>query len=306
MQVHGAARLLGHRLRHERGIHLVPHRRLAGGALEQKGLVGEAHGVAVQQVDFHLRGAGLMDQGIDFDVLGFAERIHVVEQRIELVDRGDAVRLAADFRAARAAHRRLQGIVGIDVGFHQEELELRRHHRFPAVRLVQIEHPPQHVARRHGDRPAVAVEAVMNDLGGGFRGPGHHPHGLRIRLQHDVDVGRIHGALIVRIVAGHRLQEYRLGQPHALLFGEFLGRHELAAGHAGHVRNDGFDFRDAVFFQELLNRAGHKSPFNCARGWLHQTPQTAREKMDSLQTAIPGAIARSRRSSVRRRRGKLR
>ena len=100
----------------------------------------------------------------------------------------------------------------------------------------------------------------MNHLRGGFGRPGHHAHGLRIGLEHDVDVRRIHRALIVRIVAGDRLQENRLRQPHALFFGEFLRRHELAARDPRHVRNDRFDFGDAVFFQELLNRARHKSP----------------------------------------------
>ncbi len=114
--------------------------------------------------------------------------------------------------------------------------------------LVQLEDPPQDVARRHGDRPAVPVEAIMNHLGGGFRGPWHHADRLWIRLQHDVDIRRIHGALIFRIIARHRLQEDRLGQAHALLLGKFLRGHELAARHAGHVRDDGFDFRDPMFF----------------------------------------------------------
>src|SRR5260370_34587646 len=70
------------------------------------------------------------------------------------------------------------------------------------------------MARRHGDRPAVAIKTIMNDLSGGFRGPGHHAHGFRIRFQHDVDIRRIHGALIVRIVAGDRLQEDRFRQAH--------------------------------------------------------------------------------------------
>ena len=76
-------------------------------ALEQKRLVGKAHRITVQQVDFHLRGTGFVNQRIDFDVLGLAKRIHVVEQGIELVDGSDAVSLAADLRAARAPDRRL-------------------------------------------------------------------------------------------------------------------------------------------------------------------------------------------------------
>ena len=41
VDVHGAARLLGMRLGHERGVHLVAQRRFARGALEQERLVGE-------------------------------------------------------------------------------------------------------------------------------------------------------------------------------------------------------------------------------------------------------------------------
>ena len=135
----------------------------------------------MQQIDFHLRRARFVDQRVDLDVLRLAERIHVVEQRIELVDRGDAVGLPADFRAARAAHRRLQRIVRIDVRLDQKELELRRHHRLPAVRLIQLEHPAQHIARRHGHRAAIAIEAVVNHLRGRLGRPGYDPHGLRDR-----------------------------------------------------------------------------------------------------------------------------
>jgi hypothetical protein len=92
-------------------------------------------------------------------------------------------------------------------------------------------------------------------------------------FKHDVDVRRIHRALIFRVVAGDRLQKNRLGQPHALFFGEFFRGHELAARHAGHVRDDGFDFRNAVFLQELLNRARHKSP--CAGALRLASPNAA-------------------------------
>jgi len=142
----------------------------------------------MQQIDLHLRGAGLMDQRVDLDVLCLAEGVHVVEQWIELVHRRDAVGLPADFRTPRAAHRGLERVIRVDVRLDQEELELGRHHRLPAVSLVQLEHPPQHVARRHGHRPAVAVEAIVDDLRRRLGRPRHDPHGLRIGLEHDVDV----------------------------------------------------------------------------------------------------------------------
>ena len=95
MDVHGAARLLAMRLRHERRVHLVAQRRLARRALEQERLVRQVQRIAVQEVDLHLRRAVLVDQRVDLDVLRLAERVDVVEQRIELVDRRDAVALAA-------------------------------------------------------------------------------------------------------------------------------------------------------------------------------------------------------------------
>jgi len=185
----------------------VAHGGLARRALEKERLVRKAHRVTVQQVDFHLRGAGFVNQRVDLDVLGFAERVHVVEQRIELVHGRDAVRLSADLRAPGTAHRRLQRIVRIDVGFYQEELEFRRDHRLPTVRFIEFQNPPQHIARRHGDWPAVAVEAIMDHLRGGFCRPWHHSHRLRVRLEDNVDVRRIHGTLVVRVVARDGLQK---------------------------------------------------------------------------------------------------
>ena len=60
-------------------------------------------GCAVQQIDLHLRRPVLVDQRVDLDVLRLAEGIDVVEQRIEFVDRGDAVGLAPGFGAAGTA-----------------------------------------------------------------------------------------------------------------------------------------------------------------------------------------------------------
>ena len=118
-------------------------------------------------------GAGFVDQRVDVEVLRLAERVDVVEQRVELVDRRDAVGLAADFRAAGAADRGLQRIVRVGVRLDEEELEFRRDHRPPAARGVEIEHAAQHVARRHRHRPAVAVEAVVDHLRRRLRRPGH-------------------------------------------------------------------------------------------------------------------------------------
>ena len=75
------------------------------------------------QVDFHLRGARFVDQRVDVEILRLAECIDVVEQRVELVDRRDAVGLAPDLGPPRPADRGLQRVVRIGVRFDQEEFE---------------------------------------------------------------------------------------------------------------------------------------------------------------------------------------
>ena len=90
------------------------------------------HRIAVDQVDLHLRRAVLVDQRVDLDLLRLAERIDVVEQRVELVHRRDAVRLPANLGTAGAADRRLERVVGVDVRLDEVELEFRRDDRLPA------------------------------------------------------------------------------------------------------------------------------------------------------------------------------
>jgi hypothetical protein len=211
----------------------------------------------VQQVDLHLRRAVLVDQRVDLDVLRFAERVDVVEQRIELVDRRDAVRLAADLGAARAADRRLERIVGVGVRLDQVELELGRDDRLPAPRGIEVEDVAQHVTRRHGHRPAVGIEAVVDHLRGRLRSPRHDARRCRVGLHHDVDLRRADRAVVFRIVARHGLQEDALGHAHALVFRELHRRHHLATRDAGHVGHDGLDFGNAVLLEELLDRGAH-------------------------------------------------
>ena len=199
-----------------------------------------------------------MNQGVDVDLLRLAEVVDFLEQRVELVHRVDAVGLAAGLAPAGAADRRLQGIVRVGVDVDQEELQFRRHHGLPVVLGVERDHPLQHVAGGEGHRAAVEIVGIADHLGGGLRVPGHEPDGLGVWGQIDVRGGRIGDRVLARIVAGHGLHEERLGDPQAVLlhaFDEALGRHDLAAPDARHVRHQAFDFFDLAVFQELLDRA---------------------------------------------------
>ena len=57
VDVHGGARLVLMRLRHEGRIHVVLQGRLAHGALEEEDLIGEFQGIAVVEIDLELRRA---------------------------------------------------------------------------------------------------------------------------------------------------------------------------------------------------------------------------------------------------------
>ncbi len=225
----------------------MAQRRLTRGALEQKHLIRQVERLAVDQVDLHLRRAVLVDEGVDLDVLVLAELVDVIEQRIEFVDRGDAVGLAAGLGAPGTAHRGLERIVGVLVLLDEIELELRSHYWLPAALRVQLDDVAQHVPRRHRHAPAVGIEAIVDHLRGGLRRPRYAPHRLLIGLEDDVDFRGAHGSAgLRRIVAGHGLQEHALGQAHAAVLGELFRRHDLAAGDAGHVGNDGLHLGDAV------------------------------------------------------------
>ena len=152
VHVHRAARLALHRLGHEGGVDAVLERGLAQRALEQERLVRELQRVAVIEVDLHLRGARLVGQGVDVDFLHLAPVVDVLEDRVELVDRIDAVALARRFGSSRAADRRLERIVGILVDPGQEELELGRHDRAPAALGVGIEDLAQDLPGRDRHR----------------------------------------------------------------------------------------------------------------------------------------------------------
>ena len=80
----------------------MARRRLAHGALEQERLIRELERVAVREVDFELCDPGFMAQGPELDVLGLAEVVDVVDERIVLVQCVDAVGLATPLHLSGA------------------------------------------------------------------------------------------------------------------------------------------------------------------------------------------------------------
>ena len=94
----------------------------------------------------------LVDQGVDLQLLGLGEGVDVLEDGVELVDRRDRIGAAPRLGAARAADRRLQRIVRIGVALDEVELDLRRHHRGPALLVIEGDDALEHLARGDLDR----------------------------------------------------------------------------------------------------------------------------------------------------------
>ncbi|MNN14888.1 hypothetical protein D3C81_1279700 [compost metagenome] len=225
-------------------------------------------GVAVAEVDFHLRGAFLVDQGVQIQALRLAPGVHVLEQRVELVGGIDRERLAAGLLAPGAAHRRLQRVVGVVAALGQVELHFRRDDRLPALLGVQRQHVLEHVARRQVGGVADLVVAVVDHQGGRLGGPGHQEHGVVVRAAEHVDVGRVEQLveeLVLDVVAGDALQQHALRQAHAAFGEELAGRRDLAAGDAVEVADQALHLDDPAFLQPAAQPVLLASHNNLAR-----------------------------------------
>ena len=256
VNVHRAARLVGHRLGHEGRVHAVAQRRLPEDALEHDHLVRQRQRVAVLEVDFHLAGAFFVDQRVQVEMHCLAVVVHLLEQRIELVDRVDGERLTAALLAPGATDRRLERVVGVDVGLDQIELDLGGDHRAPASLFVEFQNALQHVAGRQVDRLARQVVAVVDDLGGGVFRPGHQKGGIGVGHQLHVPFGGIPEAdvLVVRVTAGDGLDEDGVRQSRPPSVEILAGRHDLALENAGEIGHQTLDFGNAVLLKPVLER----------------------------------------------------
>ena len=229
--------------------------RLAHGALEQEDLVGKLQRIAVVEIDLELGRAALVAQCVDVELLRLAEVVDVLDDGIEIIGGVDAIGLPARFLAARAADRRFQRIVGIDIALDQIEFELGCYDRPPALFLVEVEHAPQHMTRRDVDRIVIEVEGVADHLGGRLLVPGHEPNGVEIGLEVDVDGGIADGGGFPHIAAIDGQGENFFGDAQApgLVAFQKLGRRQnLPPGRSGHIGHQTFHFTDPAFTDPFL------------------------------------------------------
>jgi hypothetical protein len=239
--MHGAARLALDRLGHEGGETVVAQRRLADQALEEEDLVGQPHRIAMGEVDLDLAGAAFLQDAVDLEALRLGEVIDVVDDLAVFVDRRQRIGLLGGRAAARAAHRRDDRLVRVDVAGDQEEFHLGRDDGAPA--LGGDKDRPR-VSARCAARPGPGCPAGPSRRGS----PATSHRRSRARRSRSTNPGQDHvgfGEGAERVVgpfAGDRLQEDRVRQEEFFLLGEFRGGHRLAAGHAGDVTDDAFHF----------------------------------------------------------------
>ena len=211
--------------------------RLAHRALEGEHLVRQVQRRAVPEIDLKLGDAVFMGQRFNIELLLFGERVDILHHALKFVQGVYAEGAPGLFLAARAPYGRFQGIVGVRIGFDQVEFDLRRHHGPPAFFLVESQDAPQHMTGRDADRVAIKAVAVVDDAGGGVRGPGHLAHGLHIRPGFHIRVAGIDALNILGVVAGDCLAEQALSDPYALVLQIARRRDALPLCHAGEVGN---------------------------------------------------------------------
>ena len=117
------------------------------------------------------------------------------------------------------------------------------------------------------ERPAVAVEGVVNDLRRRLRCPGYGGQRREVRLQEHVSVGRVvlKRVVFLGILAGDGRGEDRRRHRHDGGGEELVGWHQLAAGDAGQIRRDALDIFDAPLLEPHLGLGeGFNAPLRVA------------------------------------------
>ena len=109
----------------------------------------------------------------------------------------------------------------------------------------------QDIAWRHFNGTAVGIEAIMDNERSRLLCPRDEPKAVKIGLEENIFVRRVHRALVFRVLARHRLKEDCLWKPHPNLFAVFMRRDEFSSRNAGHVRDDGFNLVNPVVTQPL-------------------------------------------------------
>ena len=96
--------------------------------------------------------------------MDLGEFVDVIDDLVIFIDRAKAVGLPARTFAARTAHRRFQGIVGIGIGLGEIEFEFRRYDQYPALPVIKLQNVLEHIARCNLHGTTVLPSRIVNDL----------------------------------------------------------------------------------------------------------------------------------------------
>ncbi len=264
VDMHGAAGFVGDGFRHEGGVAIVAQGGFADQTFEIEHLVGQPHGVTVDQVDLKLARAAFLGDTVNLKPLRLGKVVDVVDHGAEFIDGGHGIGLTCGSRAAGAAHHRFDLMRGVEVARDQKEFHLGGDNRLPALRAIKIDNAFEHIARRIFHRIAVAVKGVVDHLQCPVAGPGGGGRGRDIGPQDHVFFDEPVGTGGVAPFTGDGLVEDAVGQVKIFLPCEFCGGHRFAASNAGEVGDDTFNFVEPLALQifaccggKLFKPVGH-------------------------------------------------
>ena len=255
VHMHGTSRLTRNRLSHKCGIHIVAQRCFTHSAFKEEHLIGQAQGLGVKEINFHLTSTDFMDQGVDVKLHLVGVVIDLLKQGVELVYRVDAVRLARSFCPTASAHRRAKRCIGIGVARGQVKLKLRRHDGLQPFCCKQVANPAQHTSRRKRDQFAFVVKAIMNHLRRGVCCPGNNAHGGWVRTQLHVFVCGVNNIVVratFRKFTRYTHSHNGLRQPHTTVLCELSAWQNFASSNTCQVGYQTLDLCHTSLIEPLL------------------------------------------------------
>ncbi|MNQ94630.1 hypothetical protein D3C85_1101530 [compost metagenome] len=212
------------------------------------GLVHRLQRIAVFQSDFHLARRVFGDRRACWNVVEFARRIQVGEERFDLLQLAQAIDLRVSRSTAVSVQRRLRATVVIALGVEQIELQLAGHYRVITLGLQAVDHADQQVtrvgdARRHS---LLRVHAYLH--GGGRNLPPRQPHQTAFeRVGAAVDIAHIPDQPgVLDVIALQGQAEDGAGQRTAAFIHrqQLFAMQQLAARHAVGIEDEQLDHVD--------------------------------------------------------------
>ena len=242
--MHRAARRMRQRLGHAHHGQPMFQGDLLQQVLEQEGLVGQQHRIAMQEIDLELADSHLVHEGVTRHPQQRHAAVDLLEEGTQAAVGAHAERRTTVLAATIQPNRWLERLVGIGIGREHEELQLGGHHRRPAALGIAIQYTAQQATGGQARRAAIQLLGIADRQGTravtprqamDLSGVGHQG---QVTIVTAVEACR-------RIAAHDALQQHATRQLQTPPGEEALAGHHLAPHHAIQVRRHALDLIDS-------------------------------------------------------------